>query len=51
MLLACLHPGLGSSLDFADPVHRLAMGYVMNRMVFGPDARYADLCKALYACL
>jgi CubicO group peptidase (beta-lactamase class C family) len=46
-----VHPGLGNSLGFVDPACRLAMGYVMNRMVIGLDARYADLCKALYACL
>jgi CubicO group peptidase (beta-lactamase class C family) len=45
------HPGMGGSLGFADPQHRLALGYVMNRMIFGPDARYAVLCKAVYECL
>jgi CubicO group peptidase (beta-lactamase class C family) len=45
------HPGMGGSIGFADPARRLAMGYVMNRMVFGPDARYANLCRAVYTCL
>ena len=45
------HPGMGGSLGFADPAHRLAFGYVMNRMVVGLDPRAMDLCKALYACL
>lgn len=45
------HAGMGGSLGFADPAHRLAFGYVMNRMVVGPDQRAMDLCKAVYACL
>ena len=45
------HSGLGGSLGFADSARRLAFGYVMNRMVIALDARYADLCRALYACL
>ncbi len=45
------HPGMGGSLGFADPAKRLAMGYVMNRMIIGLDARSNDLCRAIYACL
>ena len=45
------HPGLGGSIGFADPQSRLAMGYVMNRLVIGPDTRYAQLCRAVYTCL
>ncbi len=50
-LTAFGHPGLGGSEGFADPENRLAMGYVMNRMVIGVDTRFAALCKAVYACL
>jgi len=50
-LTAFGHPGMGGSLGFADPSKRLAMGYVMNRMVFGPDMRSAELSRAVYACL
>lgn len=45
------HAGMGGSLGFADPAHRLSFGYVMNRMVIGPDPRAMDLSKAVYACL
>ncbi len=45
------HPGMGGSIGFADPQRRLAMGYVMNKMIFGPDTRYAELCRAVYNCL
>lgn len=45
------HAGMGGSLGFADPAHRLAVGYVMNKMVMGPDQRAAELCRALYRCL
>jgi len=45
------HPGMGGSIGFADPPRRLAMGYVMNRMIIGLDSRYAALCRAVYACL
>ena len=50
-LTAFGHPGMGGSIGFADPAQRLAMGYVMNKMIVGPDTRYADLCRAVYACL
>jgi CubicO group peptidase (beta-lactamase class C family) len=50
-LTAFGHPGMGGSLGFADPAHRLAMGYVTNRMVLMLDPRANDLCRALYACL
>jgi CubicO group peptidase (beta-lactamase class C family) len=45
------HPGMGGSLGFADPAQRLAVGYVMNRMAFGPDLRAAELMQAVYDCL
>ena len=45
------HPGMGGSLGFADPARRLAVGYVMNKMVMGPDQRTAELCRAVYSCL
>lgn len=45
------HPGMGGSIGFADPARRLAMGYVMNKMMMGLDVRYAELCKAVYGCL
>lgn len=50
-LTAFGHPGMGGSIGFADPQHHLAMGYVMNKMIVGPDPRYANLCRAVYACL
>ncbi len=50
-LTAFGHPGMGGSIGFADPPRRLAMGYVMNRMIIGPDIRYAELCRAVYNCL
>jgi CubicO group peptidase (beta-lactamase class C family) len=45
------HPGMGGSLGFADPSKRLAMGYVMNKMIIGLDTRSNDLCRAIYSCL
>jgi CubicO group peptidase (beta-lactamase class C family) len=50
-LTAFGHPGMGGSIGFADPVRKLAMGYVMNKMIIGLDTRYADLCRALYSCV
>jgi CubicO group peptidase (beta-lactamase class C family) len=50
-LTAFGHPGMGGSLGFADPARRLAMGYVMNHMIFGPDLRAAELSRSVYACL
>jgi len=50
-LTAFGHPGMGGSLGFADPSKRLAVGYVMNRMIFGLDLRSAELSRAIYACL
>jgi CubicO group peptidase (beta-lactamase class C family) len=49
-LTAFGHPGMGGSCGFADPAHRLAMGYVMNQMKI-VDARFTDLCRVVYACL
>jgi CubicO group peptidase (beta-lactamase class C family) len=45
------HPGMGGSIGFADPPRKLAMGYVMNQMIFGLDARWLELSRAVYACL
>jgi len=45
------HPGMGGSIGFADPHNQLAMGYVMNKMITGPDSRWSDLCRAVYASL
>jgi CubicO group peptidase (beta-lactamase class C family) len=45
------HPGMGGSNGFADPARRLAMGYVMNRMIIGPDSRHVELCRAVYSCI
>jgi CubicO group peptidase (beta-lactamase class C family) len=45
------HPGKGGSFGFADPVQRLAFGYVMNKMIIGLDTRAADLRRSVYACL
>jgi CubicO group peptidase (beta-lactamase class C family) len=50
-LTAFGHPGMGGSIGFADPPRRLAMGYVMNKMIFGLDRRYAKLCRAVFSCL
>ena len=50
-LTAVGHPGMGGSLGFADPSRRLALGYVMNRMLFIGDGRAYELCRAVYACL
>jgi CubicO group peptidase (beta-lactamase class C family) len=50
-LTAFGHPGMGGSLGFADPAHRLAFGYVMNQMIIGPDSRAMSLSRAVYRCL
>ncbi|WP_406483987.1 serine hydrolase domain-containing protein [Streptomyces sp. NBC_01568] len=42
------HTGRGGSLGFADPVHGIAFGYVMNHIVSGSDdARAASLTEAV----
>lgn len=46
------HTGAGGSVGFADPIHKLGMGYVMNRMdhhVRSP--RCIALCHAMYQSL
>jgi CubicO group peptidase (beta-lactamase class C family) len=48
------HGGLGGSMGFADPVHRVAAGYVPNQLLFpapGEVTRGGALAAALYACL
>ena len=49
------HNGAGGSMAFADPVRRVAFGYVMNRMWAGglmtPDPRAQRLAGAVYAAL
>ena len=47
------HAGAGGSTGFADPDHRIAVGYVMNQMWPGGNAtpRSQRLIKALYECL
>ncbi|WP_338779356.1 serine hydrolase domain-containing protein [Streptomyces sp. DG1A-41] len=42
------HTGRGGSLGFADPVHGIAFGYVMNHIIGGPDdVRAASLVEAV----
>lgn len=46
------HPGAGGSLGWCDPIERLAIGYVMNKMdhrIRSPRA--LALCHAIYRCL
>ena len=48
------HGGLGGSVGFADPAHRVAVGYVANQMAFsapGEVTRAGALVDALYGCL
>jgi len=45
------HAGMGGSLGFADPDHRLAFGYVMNQMGPAIDLRSRSLGKALDTAL
>jgi len=45
------HAGMGGALGWCDPVHQLAIGYVMNRMDFRVRSpRALALCHALYEC-
>jgi CubicO group peptidase (beta-lactamase class C family) len=45
------HPGLGGALGWCDPVHEIAMGYVMNRLDWRVRSpRALALCRALYDC-
>jgi CubicO group peptidase (beta-lactamase class C family) len=48
------HNGSGGSLGMVDPDTGLSLGYVMNRMVWGPtrdDPRWPAIFDALYGCL
>lgn len=45
------HGGLGGSLGYADPDHRLSFGYVMNQAGGNVDDRNTALSAALYASL
>ena len=50
------HPGASGSLGFADPEHRLALGYTPNLWAelsgsfAAPKFRFHDLTKAAYQC-
>jgi CubicO group peptidase (beta-lactamase class C family) len=47
------HGGAGGSYGFADPEHRLAVGYVMNKMADGVvvDPRSSGIVSAVYAAV
>ena len=46
------HAGAGGSYGFADPEHRLAVGYAMNKMATElVDPRPHDLLQAVYAAI
>ncbi len=47
------HAGMGGSVGFADPEHRIGFGYVMNRldMNFNGDDRTRGLIKATYEAI
>jgi CubicO group peptidase (beta-lactamase class C family) len=45
------HAGMGGSLGYADPEHRLGFGYVMNQMGPAIDLRSRSLSQALYVAL
>jgi CubicO group peptidase (beta-lactamase class C family) len=48
------HGGLGGSVGFADPAHRVAVGYVANQLRYTPPGevtRAGALIDALYGCL
>ncbi|MDP7035022.1 MAG: serine hydrolase domain-containing protein [Planctomycetota bacterium] len=46
------HPGAGGTLGWADPVNRLGIGYVMNRMDHHlRSPRAIRLCHSIYSCL
>ncbi len=45
------HAGLGGALGWCDPVHGLAIGYVLNKLDWRVRSpRALALCRALYAC-
>ncbi len=46
------HPGLGGALGWCDPVRKLTIGYVMNRLDWRVRSpRALALCKSLYRCV
>lgn len=46
------HAGMGGALGWADPIHHLSIGYVMNRMDWRVRSpRALALCHAVYDCL
>lgn len=46
------HPGAGGALGWADPVSRVSIGYLMNRMDWRiRSPRALAVCHALYRCL
>jgi CubicO group peptidase (beta-lactamase class C family) len=48
------HNGSGGSLGIVDPAAGISLGYVMNRMYWGPtrdDPRWPPIFDALYGCL
>ena len=48
------HNGSGGSLGIVDPDTGVSLGYVMNRMVWGPtrdDPRWPAIFDAVYSCL
>jgi CubicO group peptidase (beta-lactamase class C family) len=45
------HAGMGGTLGWCDPVHGIALGYVMNRMDWRiRSLRALSLCRSLYSC-
>ncbi|MEX2229133.1 MAG: serine hydrolase domain-containing protein [Dehalococcoidia bacterium] len=45
------HGGMGGSIGFADPAHRMGFGYAMNQMGGVVDTRWRVLAEAAYAAL
>lgn len=45
------HGGMGGSVGFADPAHRMGFGYAMNQMGGAVDTRWRALAAAAYEAL